>query len=350
MAQADLHADAVLAAEADRALEVTLLMRAPQERSYSIEAVFGAVAEHLPSDMRAEVVTSPYPSRGIWKRLRAALHAWRAARGADVVHVTGDTHFMACFAPRRRTILTIHDCTFLERATGLRRAVLWFFWIRLPIWRAAVVTVVSEASKAQLARWVRLDPARVVVIENPLPRAMSPADKAFTERPRLLMLGTGPHKNIERVAEALSGLPVELEVIGRLSTERLARLGAHVSVSSRHDLPDDALAEAYARSDILMFPSLVEGFGLPILEAQAVGRPVVTSDRAPMRDVAGDGALLVDPEDPAALRGAVMRLMAEPDLRARLVAAGFANLQRFRPERIAARYAQLYRDVWEATR
>ncbi|SDX84025.1 glycosyltransferase family 4 protein [Citreimonas salinaria] len=330
-------------------LKVVLLMRAPQGRSFSVEAVFTTVADHMPDDIEASYDVSPHVSKGILRRLRAAFHARRAARGADVAHVTGDTHFVALALPRRRTVLTVHDCEFLDRSRGIKRFILWLFWMWWPVRHAAAITVVSETSKAQLLQWLRLDPARIEVVENPLskrlPRSERPLDM---QRPRLLMIGTEAHKNIARVAEAVADLPVTLAVIGRLPDELRARIGAlGVPLDARFDLSDAELAEAYARADILMFPSLSEGFGLPIIEAQSVGRPVVTSDRSPMREVAGDAALLVDPVDPDTIRAAVVRLMKEPDLVPRLVADGLLNVNRFAPSLAAERYAQIYRRVAE---
>ncbi len=329
------------------ALEVVLLIRPRNERAYSIEAVFDTVATHMPQDVRARVVVSPHPSKGLLPRLRGMWHAARATRDADVVHMTGDAHYLVFLLPRRRTVLTVHDCEFLERARGLKRFLLWLIWLRLPAWRVAAITAVSQESRAQLLRWLRIDPKRVTVIDNPLSKTLSRYERPFdSNRPRLLMIGTAPHKNIDRVAQALSGMTVVLEVIGRLPEDRLARLRAcGLEVETHHDLTDAELAESYARADILMFPSLTEGFGLPILEAQAVGRPVITSDRAPMRDVAGEAALLVDPEDAGAIRAAVERLIDQPDLRTRLVEAGFDNVTRFAPAATAESYAMLYRRV-----
>ncbi|VVT14428.1 glycosyltransferase family 4 protein [Erythrobacter sp. EC-HK427] len=327
-------------------INVTLLMRPVAERAFSIEAVFDTVARYVPADIALTTVTSPHPSRGLLSRLRGVWHARQACRAADVVHMTGDAHYLVYLLPGRKTVLTVHDCEFLERSSGLKRWLLWFFWLRLPAWKAARITCVSEGARVQLLRWLAVDAERVSVVENPLSKPLERDERAFNiVRPRLLMIGAGPHKNVERVAEALAGLPVSLEIIARVDEARLARLRAGgLAVEARHNLSDEELAEAYARADILMFPSLAEGFGLPILEAQAVGRPVITSNRAPMRDVAGEGALLVDPEDAGAIRAAVERVIAEPELRAQLVKTGAANVRRFAPERAA----QAYADVWRA--
>lgn len=328
-------------------LTVTLLMRPRTERSYSIEAVFDTVAAHLPPDIAPTALVPPHRSRGFWPRLRGIWHVHRATREAGVVHMTGDAHYLVLGLPRGKAVLTVHDCDFLEQSRGLKRFVLWLIWLRLPAAWVAAITVVSDESKRRLLSWLRIDPDRIEVIENPLSKPFPRDDRPFdSARPRLMMVGTGPHKNIDRVAEAVAGLPVVLEVIGWLSADRLARLRAGgLTVETCHDLSDAELAQAYRRADILMFPSLAEGFGLPILEAQSVGRPVVTSDRAPMRDVAGEAALKVDPEDGRAIRAAVERLIVDPSLRAKLVEAGFDNVAHFAPERAAARYADLYRRI-----
>ena len=110
-------------------------------------------------------------------------------------------------------------------------------------------------------------------------------------------------------------------------------------------LTDEELVEAYRRCDMVVFASLYEGFGLPILEAQAMGRPVITSNFGAMREAAGDGALLVDPYSVEAIREAVLRITREPALREDLIAKGLRNAERFRADAVAARYAEIYRGM-----
>ena len=112
------------------------------------------------------------------------------------------------------------------------------------------------------------------------------------------------------------------------------------------DLSREELVEQYQRCDLLIFASTYEGFGLPIVEANAVGRPVVTSNLWSMPEVAGNAACLVDPLDVASIRAGICRVIQDSAYRERLVEAGFENVKRFQVEGIAAQYANLYRSVY----
>ena len=103
----------------------------------------------------------------------------------------------------------------------------------------------------------------------------------------------------------------------------LKQLGVEYSAQSK--LTDAEMQEAYATSDFLLFASTLEGFGMPILEAQMVGLPVITSHIAPMNEVAGDGALLCDPRDCNAIRGCIERVTSDAQLREKLIQKGTAK-------------------------
>lgn len=327
-------------------IRVTHFMRKRGRGGQSVERLFEDVRAHLPEDIRVQICESRFPSRGLFRRLYDILRAWRYQ--GDVNHVTGDVHFLTYLLNRRRTILTILDCVNLERLHGVKRWFLWLFWYWLPEKRCAVITVISEATRQQVLRHLRCDPDKVRMIYCNVSEEFQPAPKPFNAtRPRLLQIGTTPNKNLERVAAALAGLDCELTIIGRLSEEQIGALNQHkVSYDNLVDLSRAALVQQYQRCDLLIFASTYEGFGLPIVEANAVGRPVVTSNLWSMPEVAGTAACLVDPFNVASIRAGICRVIEDADYRNQLVASGYENVKRFQIETTAAQYAQLYRSLY----
>jgi glycosyltransferase involved in cell wall biosynthesis len=154
------------------------------------------------------------------------------------------------------------------------------------------------------------------------------------------------NKNLERAAAALHGVRCKLYIIGEISPSQKNALETNqVAYTTRAGLSDEAIREAYRNCDLLLFPSTYEGFGLPIIEAQATGRPVVTGNICSMPEIAGGGACLVDPFDVASIRDGVMRITQNPRYRERLVETGFLNIARFSPDNIARQYADIYQEI-----
>lgn len=325
-------------------------MRRPLAGYYSIERLYADVRAQFPPDISVHVRVSRYYSKGLWGRFFDTVAAsWHQG---DVNHITGDVHFLTFFLRKRRTVLTVHDCGRIESLSGVRRRVYWFFWLWLPAQRCAAITVVSEATKRHLLRHVSYDPGKVYVIHNNVSAEFQPAPVWVENvRPMLLQIGTTKNKNIERLAEALNGLDCELLVIGKLSpTQQSALMRNTVSFKMRIGLSREELLDEYRRCDMLVFVSTDEGFGLPIIEANAVGRPVVTSNLSSMPEVAGGAACLVDPFDVTSIRAGICRVFDDAQYRKKLVARGFVNAERFRVESIATQYADLYRKMHQGTR
>jgi glycosyltransferase involved in cell wall biosynthesis len=290
-----------------------------------------------------EKVELPFTSRGIFSILFNLIFLTRFKKG--LFHITGDVHYAILALPKDRTILTIHDLVFLHTYNGLRHRFLKWIFLDLPVKKAKYITTVSEKSKQEILEYTNCDPQKILVIQNPV-------DLQFTNisthsnpstPPTILFLGTKPNKNLEISIAALFGLDVHLRIIGELSRKQKEMLSKfNINYSSDFSISPEQLAAEYANADLILFPSTYEGFGLPVIEGFQAGKPVITSNISPMKEVAGDGALLADPTSIASIRGHVIRLLADQKLQAQLVAAGNEKVKKYQPVFIAERYQQLW--------
>ena len=303
-------------------------------------AVFPQVAGYSPA-----VCEAPTYSNGVWPRIQIALAARRGRR--QINHITGDIHFAILALPKRGSILTVHDCGFMRHPKPLARWLLWLFWLKLPVARCAVVTAISEATKQELIHFTGCDPDKIRVIPTIIKTHFRAQPKPFdVAQPRILHIGSAPNKNLLRHIEALEGINCTLHIIGKLSREAKDQLESRgIHYVNEHDLKDEQVQAAYHACDMLLFASTLEGFGMPILEAQTVGRPVVTSNLSSMPEVAGSAACLVDPHSVDSIRAGVLRVIEDAAYREDLIAAGFENVKRFQAETVARAYAELYGEV-----
>jgi glycosyltransferase involved in cell wall biosynthesis len=327
-------------------------MRSKSPTGHSIEQVFDTLAPLLASGgFEVRVARVPCQSRGILSCARNL--AFTARQRADVIHVTGDIHYCALAVRPSRCVLTIHDFCSLNRLKGVRKLIFSALWYSLPLRRAQHVTVISAETRRQLEEYFPTASDKAHVIPNCVNGAFKQnyrAPRASTRGLRVLQVGTGGNKNLERVAAAASGLPLRLRIIGPLSTRQRSLLRTlNLDWSSAEQLSPAEVVREYRDSDLLLFASTYEGFGLPVVEAQAIGLPVITSNMAPMTEVAGDAALFVDPYDEKEIRAALEEMMGSPDLPRRLSDRGRRNAERFDSEIIAGCYADVYTRVCRIT-
>jgi glycosyltransferase involved in cell wall biosynthesis len=313
--------------------------------NYSLEFIFQDVRERLRAKQPIDLIVAPYLSKGVLRRIGIILHAWWCQRG--IMHVTGDINFSVLLLDSSRSVLTIHDCGFVERPKSLRSKIVKCFWLDLPVSHMRYITTVSEFSKQEIIRLTGCPAGKITVIPNAISEQFVCVGKTFVEdNPSVLVIGTAKNKNIARIAAALNGIPCQLRIIGHLSkVDQDVLIANSIRFRCDVDLTLEQVVKAYVDSDLLLFPSTYEGFGMPILEAQATGRPVITSDVASMPYVAGDAACLVNPFSVDSIREGVLKVITDASYRDDLVAKGLENVYRFRPDVIVNSYFELYREI-----
>lgn len=329
-------------------LNVAHLQRKPFPGYYSIEGQFELIRKHMPVGIECKPWVCPHLSKGLWPRLSNARAA--AAVTADIYHVTGDVHYLTRYLPCERTVLTVHDCVFLRQTSGLRRLFIRKMFYEWAVPRASIVTVISEATRRELEELVPSVKGKLVLIPCCVGDEFTySAPHAWPATPTVLMVGTKENKNIVRMAQALSSLEVTVHVVGVLSAAQRHALDASNLPWRNSPVLDRAgMANAYRECDLLAFASTYEGFGLPIIEAQATGRPVVTSNAFAMPETSGGAAVLVDPQDVASIRVGFERLLRDASFREGLVEGGLANAGKFSPQFVAGAYCSVYRKVAKA--
>lgn len=325
--------------------KILFVERKPSE-SVSIERVFEQIAKNLPRD-RFDIERQQMPYGDGITGILMNLFFFNA-KPADIYHITGQILYIALRLPKKKTVLTVHDLVFLHRRSGLRRFVLKWLFLKLPLKKLDFVTTVSSSTKDEILEYNFVDEQKIRVIENPLIEGFEQGDeKLFDENcPVILHIGTAENKNLENLIHALRGIKCKMRIIGRLDDKICETLrSCAVDYENAFDLNQNAIAEEYRKADIVAFCSTYEGFGLPIIEAQAMRKPVITSDRSPMKEVAGSGAVLIDPDDVSSIKNGILKLIEDADFRNRLIDAGKKNIRRFDPGRTASQYAEVYDQI-----
>ena len=326
---------------------VVHLMRSVTAHAYSAESIARLIRESL-SGYRFVVhhnwFSRPHPFGMIVDLLRAAL-----VRG-DVFHVTGDCGYLALALPGRRTVLTVLDCATYHRTRGFRRWLYGLVWIRLPVRRAGRVVVISECVRREVLEITGAPPEKVCVVYCSIHPdfAVQPytAPPPHGGSPVILQIGTTANKNIERVAEALDGLECKFVVVGRLSESQREALARHRVIYEAHErLSVEEVIALYLRADVVVFASTSEGFGLPVIEGQACGRPVVASNIPVHREIAGNSACLVDPRNVLSIRAGIDRVLGDHRYRHELIRLGRINARRFEVLAMVSGYEAAYRQV-----
>jgi glycosyltransferase involved in cell wall biosynthesis len=318
-----------------------------------------------PPNLVPRKIDIPGDRFGLWEQVRLPLAAWRA--GADVLYCPANT---GPRWPLRPTVLTVYDLIPLELDPTNPANAVWGKSVARAARAARRVHTASDHTARQLTAILGIPPRKIEMIPIAAdPRFAPVSDPAEIsavrarynvppDRPFVLGFGAAdPRKNTRRVLEAWSRLPPGLRdhffllLVGiqdgamptfrQLAAELLPPGGWHL-----HGFADESdLPTLLSASDVLCYPSLAEGFGLPVLEAFGCGTAVLTSDTTSLPEVTGDAALLVNPTDTTAITRGLEELLTDGRQRAQLAARGLARATHFAWPAVAEDMADLFRRV-----
>lgn len=308
---------------------------------------------------RSHWPTSRVVVRVLWEQLA---QPWVLRQiEADLVH--GPAFVVPLLAPCP-AVATIHDLSFIRFPAMFRPGNRLYLTVltRLSAQRARRLIAVSAYTASETARLLKVEPQRIDVVYHGVAPAFRPLPTeevaAFRQRQGLperfvLFVGTlEPRKNLTRLVEAFARVrdgQTRLVLVGGkgwLYDDLFARIEAlnlSKEVLFAGYVPEDMLPWWYNAAVALVYPSLYEGFGFPVIEAQACGTPVLTSNVSALPEAAGDAGIMVDPYDVEALATGLHRLLTDASLRQELRERGLAHAQQFSWPRTAQQTARVYR-------
>jgi glycosyltransferase involved in cell wall biosynthesis len=329
-------------------MTINLIFRKRNPIFFSIEKVFEITAPEI--EKHRPLKRYFLPEAGVkFKNIFYLLKIRLQRSKNNLYHVTGDVHYAVFALPRRRTVLTIHDCVFLENHRGLKRFVLKKILLDWPVKYVAVVTAISEKTKLEIKANTGCKSDKVKVVSNPVSPVIKFSSRPFNHvKPVLLFLGSTANKNLDRAISAIVGLSCVLHIIGELTEAQISNLDHNgIDYIREKGLSETDLADRFSEADIIYFPSLYEGFGLPVLEGFKAGKAVLTSDISPMKEIAEGAAFLVNPYDVSSIRDGLLEIINNDSERIRKCEAGRKIALKYEPSNIAEDYIEVYKSIMD---
>lgn len=317
-----------------------------------------------PSDAYEPGAARVVAPKGLW---RCFPSLWRTCGclnsldGIDIYHgLSGELPF-GIHRKEVKTVVTVHDAIFMRYPELYSATYRWLFArkVQYACDHADIIIAISEQTKRDIIEFFHADERKIHVVYQgcnnrfraPVSEARLSAVRKQYRLPEQFILSVGaiePRKNLKNLIEAMSmahiGLP--LVAVGDKSkhAEHMALLAQERKVDLRyiHALPFEDLPAVYKAASVFCYPSIFEGFGIPILEAMCIGTPVLTSTGSCFAETGGDAALYADPLDPEEIGNQLARILGDETLRESMVAKGHQQAERFTDEQVANNLLKIY--------
>lgn len=332
-------------------MEIVYFHRKKINGAVSIEESFRPLIAEFSKNNVVKEYHVPYHGSSPMKILKNILYIRKHSTKNGVNHITGDIHYGILGLIGRKSVLTIHDdyAISLARWGIMDKVYKWLLWVWLPVKYATVAVCISPSTLSKFNHLYRSEKYRLITHHTVSSLIMDISKPINKDYPRLLQIGTEINKNLETTLEVVKNLPCKLIVMKPMTKAQIEKAKAlGIDFENKFDLPYEKVVAEYQQCDIVLFPSLMEGLGMPIYEAQAAGKPVITTNREPMNWVAGDGALLLsNPLDTEEYYKAVVKIINNDEYRTQLVVKGKENAKRFSLEKAVVNYQHLYQSIMQ---
>lgn len=312
--------------------------------NFSLEKYFyELIKNHYNNKFIFKLKVCPVLSKGILRRFYLIL--WAYFNQGDINHICGDVNFLSILL-KRKTILTIADNYSLIRLNGIEKILYLIFWLQIPLSQCSKIISISQKTKTEILKHFPQFKKKISVIDVCIQKIFKKNKKKIDRVTKILIIGTGINKNFYNSLLALHKINCEVLIIGILDNQKKLFLNKfNIKYKNYFNLTDFEVYKVYCKSDIVLFVSLYEGFGMPILEAQATGRAVITSNIQPFLHTGGKGALYVNPHSVSSIRSAVKKIISNNKFRNKLINCGFKNTERFKVRYLLKKYYDCYEEL-----
>lgn len=325
--------------------EITYFYR-NRKLGYSIGKVFRTITKEISISSNVKEYEVPYYRASMFSIFKNIYFVFKNRNKTGINHITGDIHYCIIALIGCRSILTIHDTSAYDCAKNpIKKILIFFLWFYIPLKISNKIVCISEHTKNELKRFTNRKDIEVIL--NPLDSNFTYKPKEFLRNnPTILLIGTAWNKNFDNTVKALKSIKCHLRIIGKITDNQeilLHKLNINYSIVS--NLSDEDVIKEYENCDMVVFCSIYEGFGMPIIEGNAVGRNVITSNLSPMTEIGGTSACYANPHDVKSIKSAIINIINDENYRNTLIKNGMSNIMKHRVNIICDKYRILYNSL-----
>lgn len=321
-----------------------------KKAGYSIEKSIRPVIDEIKNIHTVKEFHLPYRRSDPFSLIGNILFVIKNKSKDGINHISGECHYCIIGLINNRNVLTIHDLSsFIYTKFKLKRFILKLIYFYIPIFLTNKIICISEKTKneilSELTFLKNSIAKKLFVIHNSLSNDYKYHPKKLNDSLKILQIGTNWNKNVENVIKACNN-NWGLIIVGPLTKTQLNLLNKHnIKYSNYVNVSEKNLLNLYVDCDVVTFCSYYEGFGMPIIESQAIGRPVITSKIQPLIEISNGSSILVNPNNTTEICMALKSILNSEKYE-EIVNKGLENVKRFNPIENSIKLLSIYNSFY----